>query len=178
MRGARDRCEPASDTRVSTYTYTRTSTEPPDTCAAHRRYVIDVWHGLFLHVLAVIALGAGETEQTLLQDGVSLVPHGEREAQAALWSMHSIDGVTAGADVPLSVIPRIPSSPHLGGCVLATNRQQVRAARTDRRATAHGRAGRTTTRSRPPSSPRAPCPIAAPTRTDPTCPPERQWRCA
>src|SRR5881409_2802486 len=33
----------------------------------------------FLHVLAVIALGAGETEEPLLHDGIAAIPEGERE---------------------------------------------------------------------------------------------------
>ncbi len=35
-----------------------------------------------LDVLAVVALGAGEPEQALLEDGILLVPQGEGEAEA------------------------------------------------------------------------------------------------
>ena len=37
-----------------------------------------------LHVLAVVALGVGQPEQALLEDGVLAIPQGERKAEAAL----------------------------------------------------------------------------------------------
>ena len=37
-----------------------------------------------LHILPVVALGTGEAEQALLEDGVLAVPQGQAEAEPAL----------------------------------------------------------------------------------------------
>jgi hypothetical protein len=50
---------------------------------AWRRDVVEV-EVVLLDVLAVIAFGAREAEQALLQDGIGFVPQSEREAQPLL----------------------------------------------------------------------------------------------
>ena len=73
-----------------------------------------------LHVLAVVALGAGQAEQPLLQDRVAAVPQREREAEPALAVGDAEQAVLAPAVgaaarvVVREVVParrRRPSSP-------------------------------------------------------------------
>src|SRR5207248_2431351 len=59
-----------------------------------RRIQVEV---LLLHVLAVVALRAGEAEQALLQDRIVAVPHREREAQPPLAIADAEDAVLAPA---------------------------------------------------------------------------------
>src|SRR5690606_3640917 len=51
----------------------------------------------FLDVLAVVALGAGEAEETFLEDGVAAVPQGDGEGQAALAVTEAEQAVLAPA---------------------------------------------------------------------------------
>ena len=44
-----------------------------------RRVEVEI---IFLHVLAVVALGAGQSERALLEDRIALVPECERKAEA------------------------------------------------------------------------------------------------
>src|SRR5207249_8524636 len=59
----------------------RVVVERPQIRGGGRRVVVEV---ALLHVLAVVALGAGEAEQPLLQDRVATVPERDGEAEAAL----------------------------------------------------------------------------------------------
>src|SRR5207249_689950 len=54
--------------------------ERPQIGAGGRRVEVEV---ALLHVLAVIALGTGEAEEPLLEDGVATVPERDREAEPA-----------------------------------------------------------------------------------------------
>jgi hypothetical protein len=75
-----------------------------------RRVEVEV---LFLHVLAVIALGAAESEQALLQDRIAPVPQRDREAQARLTITDAEDPVLAPAIsatarvIVREVVPRV-----------------------------------------------------------------------
>src|SRR5206468_12751482 len=57
-----------------------------------------------LHVLAVVALGAREAEEALLQNGIAAVPEREREAQSALAIGDAEESVLAP---PIGAAPRV-----------------------------------------------------------------------
>jgi hypothetical protein len=64
-----------------------------------------------LDVLAVVPLAVGEAEEALLEDGVTLVPEREREAEALALVAHSGDPVlapTVGAGASLVVGEVVP----------------------------------------------------------------------
>src|SRR5262249_48444423 len=77
-----------------------------------------------LHVLAVVALGAGDAEEPLLEDRIAAVPQRQREAQAALAIADPEEAVLAPAVgaaarvVVREVGPRVA----VGGIVLAHRR--------------------------------------------------------
>ena len=77
-----------------------------------RRRAVDV-EVVLLHVLAVVALAVGESEEALLQDRVALVPQRQRKAQPLLVVADSAETVLAplvGAGARLvvrEVIPRV-----------------------------------------------------------------------
>ncbi len=63
------------------------------------RQVVDV-EVVLLHVLAVVALGVGQTEQALLQNRVALVPQRQRQAEALLVVTDAGEAVLAPAVGP------------------------------------------------------------------------------
>src|SRR4030095_9801010 len=78
-----------------------------------RRIEVEI---LLLHVLAVIALVAGETEKTLLQNRVATIPQSERKAQPAFTvrdAEQAILAPTVGAAAGVIVGEVFPAGPAL-----------------------------------------------------------------
>src|SRR5258705_5182685 len=66
---------------------------------------------ILLHVLAVIALVAGEAEGAFFQDWIAPVPHGQRKAQALMFvanTTHAVFVPAVGASTRLIVIEVFP----------------------------------------------------------------------
>src|SRR5215208_5644369 len=79
-----------------------------------RRVQIEV---VLLHVLAVVAFGAGEAEEALLEDGVGLVPEGKGETEGALVVADAEQAVLApavGAGAGVVVGEGVPGVAALG----------------------------------------------------------------
>ena len=76
---------------------------------------------VLLDVLAVVALGVGQTEHPLLEDGVDAVPHGERQAEALVIVGDAGDAVLAplvGAR-PRLIVAEVAPRVTVGAVVLA-----------------------------------------------------------
>jgi len=98
----------ATDFRVARYSSAiRYSTTNNRSTASLARIV-------FLHVLAVVALAVREADESLLQDGVLLVPDGQRKAEVLLVIGNTSDAVLApavGARAGLIVAEKFQASP-------------------------------------------------------------------
>ena len=78
---------------------------------------------IFLHVLAVVALAAGQAEHAFLEDGVALVPEREREAEALVVVGDAQDAVLAPAvDAGAGVVVREKIPRLAGGAVILAHR--------------------------------------------------------